>query len=188
MKNLIFIIGPPSVGKMTVGQELVKKKGYVLFHNHHSIELTLDLFKHGTKEFHLVNDGIRDLVFDTVAKSENVEGFIFTFVLAFNVKKDIEIINKYREIFEKENWKTHVLELSSDLETRRKRNDTPNRLEHKKSKRDLEFSSNNINKMEEQYEMNSNENVFENVEYLRVDNTNKSAEEVAGIMIKEFKF
>lgn len=47
MKNLILILGPPSAGKMTVGQELARQKDYVLFHNHHSIEMTLELFEYG---------------------------------------------------------------------------------------------------------------------------------------------
>lgn len=34
--NLIVLIGSGAVGKMTVGQELMKITDYRLFHNHHS--------------------------------------------------------------------------------------------------------------------------------------------------------
>ena len=34
MPNLVQIIGPQAVGKMTVGQELSKITGYKLFYNH----------------------------------------------------------------------------------------------------------------------------------------------------------
>ena len=33
--NLIVLIGSGAVGKMTVGQELMKITDYRLFHNHH---------------------------------------------------------------------------------------------------------------------------------------------------------
>jgi shikimate kinase len=35
---LIFIVGPPAVGKMTVGAELARRTGFQLFHNHHAID------------------------------------------------------------------------------------------------------------------------------------------------------
>ena len=37
--KLVLIFGPQAVGKMTVGQELAKKTGLKLFHNHMTIEL-----------------------------------------------------------------------------------------------------------------------------------------------------
>ncbi len=186
-KKLILIFGPPAVGKMTVGQVLAKKKDYVLFHNHHSIEMTLELFEHGTNEFDKVNDGIRELVFKTVVESENIKGFIFTFVMAFDIQKDIDYTKNVINMFKKKEWTIYTLELNSDLKTRLKRNKTENRLKHKKSKRDLVFSENNIKKMEEQYIMTSKENVFGNENYLSVDNTNKSAVEVVELIKLKFK-
>ena len=40
--NLIVLIGSGAVGKMTVGQELMKITDYRLFHNHHMIEPVID--------------------------------------------------------------------------------------------------------------------------------------------------
>ena len=42
--NLIVLIGSGAVGKMTVGQELMKITNYRLFHNHHMIEPVLEIF------------------------------------------------------------------------------------------------------------------------------------------------
>jgi adenylate kinase family enzyme len=39
--TLVFIVGPPAVGKMTVGYELAQRTGLKLFHNHHTIDLAL---------------------------------------------------------------------------------------------------------------------------------------------------
>jgi len=172
---------------MTVGQVLAKKKDYVLFHNHHSIEMTLELFEHGTNEFNKVNDGIRELVFKTVAESENINGFIFTFVMAFDMQKDIDYTKNVINIFKKKEWTIYTVELNSNLKTRLKRNKTENRLKHKKSKRNLDFSNKNLKEMEDKYTMKSEDGFYENVNYLRIDNTDKSVKEVVSILINNFK-
>ena len=42
--DLIVLIGSGAVGKMTVGQELVKITDFRLFHNHMMIEPVLEIF------------------------------------------------------------------------------------------------------------------------------------------------
>ena len=42
--KLIFLIGDAAVGKMTVGQELMKITDLRLFHNHMTIELVIEIF------------------------------------------------------------------------------------------------------------------------------------------------
>lgn len=184
--NLILLTGPPAVGKMTVGQELSKQLGYPLFHNHHSIELTLDMFRWGTPEFKAINSGIRELVFDTVVKSENLKGFIFTIVVAYNLIRDVEEIRKVFDAFSEHGWQPHLVDLYAPLEVRLNRNPTPNRLKNKPSKRNLEFSQQNLLKMEEKYQMSADENPFPNAHYLKIDNALLSATEVAEIIISQF--
>jgi hypothetical protein len=48
-----------------------------------------------------------------------------------------------------------MVELEADVETRLERNKTPNRLEHKRTKRDIERSENSIKKDEEKHRMQS---------------------------------
>lgn len=48
-------MGPPAVGKMTVGQELSKLTGLTLFHNHMSLELGIQIFDFGTKELERID-------------------------------------------------------------------------------------------------------------------------------------
>lgn len=42
--KLLFLIGNAAVGKMTVGQDLMKLTGLRLFHNHMTIESVLEIF------------------------------------------------------------------------------------------------------------------------------------------------
>ena len=42
--NLIFLYGPPAVGKLTIAKELEKQLGYKLLHNHMIINILDDLF------------------------------------------------------------------------------------------------------------------------------------------------
>jgi ATP-dependent Lon protease len=46
---LLLIVGPPAVGKMSVGQAITERTGLRLFHNHISIELALRYFDYGGK-------------------------------------------------------------------------------------------------------------------------------------------
>ncbi len=52
--------------------------------------------------------------------------------------------------------KSYVIELETSLEERLKRNKTANRLEYKASKRDLEWSENELLKSMEKHKLNSN--------------------------------
>ena len=82
--------------------------------------------------------------------------------------------------------KSYVIELEASLEERLKRNKTDNRLKHKASKRDLEWSENDLIRSMTKHKLNSDlgkgEKIFKN--YMRINNENISAEEVAK-MIKE---
>lgn len=44
--KLLFLIGNAAVGKMTVGQELMKITNLRLFHNHMTIEPVIEVFGH----------------------------------------------------------------------------------------------------------------------------------------------
>ena len=102
----------------------------------------------------------------------------------FDVKKEWEIVEKWRNIFKEKGEECYFIELETTLEERIKRNKTDNRLAHKPSKRNLEWSENDIIKSIEKHRLNSNPNEIPFENYLRIDNTNISAEETAK-MIKE---
>lgn len=45
----VFLYGPPGVGKLTVGRELVALTGFKLFHNHLTIDLVTSVFPRGSQ-------------------------------------------------------------------------------------------------------------------------------------------
>ncbi|MBI2611664.1 AAA family ATPase [Candidatus Gottesmanbacteria bacterium] len=85
--NIIFLYGPPGVGKLTVGQKLSQLTGYKLFHNHLTVDLVYSLFDFKTKPFIELRDKIWMLVFSK-AKEERINGMIFTFAPEDSVPMD----------------------------------------------------------------------------------------------------
>jgi len=183
--KFIMIIGPQAVGKMTVGQELAKIAGLKLFYNHMTIELVRLIFDYDKIVYNKMNKLIRDEVFKEFSKSSE-KGIIFTGCLDFgeNFEEEMNHVNGWMSLFDE----TYVVELETTLEERLRRNKTANRLEHKASKRDLEWSEKDLLKSVTKHKFNSDpgagEKIFEN--YLRIDNTNLSPEEVAKIIKEKF--
>ncbi len=183
-ENLVILIGPHAVGKMTVGQELAKHTDLRLFHNHMSIEIPRKLFSGGEKEFRVLKNAIRDTVFDLFANGD-FYGLIFTYMCAFDMKEDVDYLVDLIERFETTGTKCHVVELCADFDVRLERNRSENRLLHKESKRDLEWSENEMRHTDSLVRLNSLEGEkLPFASYLKIDNTCLSPETVAQ-MIKE---
>lgn len=184
MSNLIVVTGPQAVGKMTVAEKLKEKLGFSLLVNHDSIEVSKKIFDSNEKAWRDLNRLIRENVFQ-IAVQNDVD-LIFTFVVAFDLKEDIDYLKKLKELFESSGGKFYFVELEADLDTRLKRNVTPHRLEEKRSKRDTEWSKNELLETMEKYRLNSNEGekLFEN--QLKINNTNLEPDEVADIVIDKF--
>lgn len=176
--KLVIIIGSGAVGKMTVGQELMKITDLRLFHNHMSIEPVLEIF--GERNNAVVND-FRESVFRNFAKSDKY-GLIFTYIWAFDCKEDWDYIYHLQEIFY--NADIYYVELVAPMEVRLQRNITENRLKNKASKRDTNFSRERIIVDEKKYRVVSNEGEIPFDNYMRIDNTNLEPNVVAK-MIKE---
>ena len=181
--KFVTIIGPQAVGKMTVGQELAKITGLKLFHNHMTIELVRLIFDYDRDAYRRMNKLIRDEVFKEFSKS-NQKGIIFTGCLDFgdHFEEEMKDVERWSSLFDE----FYVIELETTLEERLRRNKTANRLEHKASKRDLEWSEKDLLKSVTKHKLNSEPGVGEKLfkNYLRINNTNISAEEAAK-MIKE---
>lgn len=186
MPKFIQIIGPQAVGKMTVGQELSKITGYKLLYNHMTIEMVRLIFDYDKEAFRRMNSVIRYEIFKEFSKS-NEKGIIFTGCFDFgnDFKEEKEETDKWMSLFEE----TYTVELETTLEERLYRNKTANRLEHKASKRDLEWSEQDLLSSLEKHRLNSKpgegERIFKN--FIKIDNTNISADETAKIIKEKFK-
>ena len=180
--KLVFLIGNGAVGKMTVGQELMKLTGLRLFHNHMTIEPVIEVFGYYNGP---VVTKMREAIFEEFAKSDNY-GMIFTFMWAFDAQEDWDYVDHVTNIFKEQGAEVYYVELVAPQEVRLKRNETENRLNNKASKRNLEFSRNNILTHDQKYRLESydGEITFEN--YIKIDNTNLSPQEAARMIQERF--
>ena len=184
-KTLVFIIGPPAVGKMTVGQELSTLTGLPLFHNHLSIEAVLPVFEFGTEPFHRLVVGFREQMLKEVAESD-LPGLIFTYVWAFDDSGDLDYVKKLQSIFESRGGGVVFAELKADLETRLSRNECEDRLAAKASKRDVVRSRERLIDAEENHRLNSNGD-FPFAEHVLIDNSRLSAQAAALQIAQHFR-
>ncbi|RIW34710.1 shikimate kinase [Bacillus salacetis] len=183
--KFILIFGPQAVGKMTVGQSLAKQTGMKLLHNHMTIDLLQPLFDF-TPEMWRLTHHFREEIFKSFAKTGQ-KGLITTFVWAFNMKEDWAFVEKMCSIFNAEGADIYFVELEADLNERLRRNLTPNRLDHKPTKRNVQQSEAHLLGTMETMRLNSFENEIKTENYLRINNTNLSADETARRIIDEFK-
>ncbi|MCM1115114.1 MAG: shikimate kinase [Clostridium sp.] len=180
--KLLFLFGDAAVGKMTVGQELMKITDLRLFHNHMSIEPVLEIF--GSWSGNAIKR-FREMIFEEFAKSENY-GMIFTYMWAFDCQDDWDYIEHVKEIFKPYHTNFYYAELVASQDIRIKRNTTENRLHNKPSKRDIEWSNKRLIEDDKNHRLESYEGEISFENYIKIDNTNLSAEETAQIIKEKF--
>ena len=180
--KLLFLCGDAAVGKMTVGQELMKITNLRLFHNHMTIEPVIEIF--GYYDGKTISR-LRETIFKEFAASDNY-GMIFTYMWAFDRPSDWDYIEHVKDIFEPYGTEFYYAELVASQEVRLARNATENRLKNKASKRDLETSNQRLLDDDKRYRCVSldGEIPFEN--YIKIDNTNLSPAEAAKIIKEKF--
>jgi shikimate kinase len=184
--KFIIIFGPQAVGKMTVGHELEKLTELKLFHNHMTIELVSPFFNYGTEAGKRLVSLFRQEIFEEVSKS-NLDGLIFTYVWAFDLQSDWDYVDKICDIFESKGGVVFFVELEADLEERLERNKSPHRLNHKPTKRNIERSEQDLRSTMEKYRLNSYDGEIKKENYIKINNTEMSPEEVAKMIKEKFQ-
>ena len=174
----MILFGPHAVGKMTVGQELEKLSDLKLFHNHLPIELVTPFFSYSAPEGRHLVQRIREEMFEAFASS-SAPGYILTFVWAFEDPGEHAYMRSVAAPFEARGADIYWIELEAPLEERLKRNVTENRLKHKPSKRDRAFSEANMIRADAEHRLNSEAGEMPQGHYLRINNTDLSAQTVA---------
>ena len=179
--TLLFVFGPPAVGKMTVGRAIADASDFRLFHNHHVLEPLLDVFDYGTPPFNRLLNEFRFRVLEEAAGA-GID-LVYTLVWGLDLPEDAAYVQEHIRPFVDGGQTVAFLELYADLETRLARNSTPYRLSEKKSKRDLAWSDENVRGME-RCQMNTGaaspaDELLGAHPHLRIDNTHRSPEDVA---------
>ncbi len=182
--KLVFLIGNAAVGKMTVGQELMKITGLRLFHNHMTVEPVIEIF--GRYNGEAINR-LRQVVFEEFAKSD-CYGMIFTYMWAFDQQSDWDYVEHVKSIFKPYHTEFYYVELVASREVRLERNATGNRLKNKASKRNIEASNQRLISDDTQYRLESldGEIPFEN--YMKIDNSHLEPDVVARMIKDKFSF
>ena len=184
--KLVIIFGPHAVGKMTVGQELAKITDLKLFHNHMTIDIVADLFENMPQERRRLTEMFRNEIFKSFASS-NEYGMIFTCMWALERKDDWDYIDNLENMFKSNGAELYYVELEADYDIRLQRNKTENRLLNKPSKRNIEKSENLFKDIENRHRLNSYPGEIKKENYIKINNTHVSPENIAKIIKDRFR-
>ena len=180
--KFVLIVGDGAVGKMTVGQELMKITDLRLFHNHMTIEPVLEVFGDFNTDVILK---MRYLVFEEFAKTDNY-GMIYTCMWAYDSPEDWAIMNRTLDIFKAVGAEIYCVELTAPLDIRLERNVTENRLNNKASKRDIAASNERLIRHTKEHRFVSRDGEVPIRNFLRIDNSKLEASAVAKIIKETF--
>lgn len=173
----VFIIGTPASGKMTIGQELSKLTGATLFFNHQPIDFALEIYQDFTEEMW---EFVRSVNFSFLEISaRHLRSVVLTGVTDFSNQYHLMYLKNIQDLLNEYHQEILFVELETSLEERLRRNRTENRLKYKPLKRNFEISEREILETDKTNQLNSQKQPSGLHHYLKIDNTNLSAEEVA---------
>jgi len=180
--KFVVILGAQAVGKMTVGQELVKITKLRMLTNHTMFEL---IREHFGELFGDVTERLKDVVFEEFSKSDNY-GLIYTLCMSFAHQKDWDYLYHITDYFKKVDAEIFYVELTAPQEIRLMRNATENRLRVKASKRDIGNSNKNLIDTDKicRFVSDDGEMPFEN--FIKIDNSDLAPDVVAEMIKDKF--
>ncbi len=174
--RLVFIYGPPGVGKLTVARALARITGYKVYHNHLAIESVLPIFDFGTKEFNELVDKYRLDMIRTAARS-SLPGMIMTLGYVAGVDdKYLEIINGYLSKYNGEMFAVRLFCSRDELYRRIK---GKSRREYSKIR-----SSEKLKTLMSRCDFSGTVHICRNIS---INNTKKAPMQVARIIKKKYK-
>jgi len=127
--KLLFLYGPPAVGKLTVAREVSALTGWPVFHNHMSVDLAREFFEFGSPGFGKVVNTLRMTLFEAAA-SEPIEGLIFTFV--YGLPHDDPWVSEVIETVERHSGEVLFVRLHCPPEVLLERVALPDRTRYRK--------------------------------------------------------
>ncbi|GAB2618971.1 AAA family ATPase [Nocardioides ginkgobilobae] len=182
--ELLVVIGPPAVGKMTVGRAIAAASDFRLFHNHHVIEPLAEVFGFDHPSFEKLKEAWRREVVEEAAASGM--RLVVTFVWPVDLPEDADYVRRLVAPYAARGLRVSFLELHARFETRLVRNVGEDRIAAKPSKADLAWSDAHVRDVEERHRMNTDPDrpspadaVIAEHRHLRLDNTDLSPGQVA---------
>lgn len=167
--KLIFIYGPPAVGKLTVAEKLSELTKVPVFHNHHSRDIVKDIYGDDLMQHYALVDKIR---FDVMEYcTQNNTDLIFTYVYG-GVEDDIKV-RSFMDKVESNGGQILFVELSADA------NDLINRVDNDSRKRFKKLLDKKI-----MTELTQNMSIFTipYVESLKINTSSTNAVQSASII------
>jgi shikimate kinase len=180
---LVAIVGPPAVGKMTVGQQLAARTGFGLYHNHMVIDLLTPFFEFGSASFERLATEYRRRFFEEAAHEPL--GIVATWGWRFDHPDDQRSVEHLIEPFLEVGGEVSFVELAAPLEVRLERNRTENRLAHKRT----DWATDEVLTSSHEEWMHNSSEAFPfpwPEQHLRIDNDGVSAEDAAGRIQRHF--
>jgi len=179
---LVMLVGPPAVGKMTIGQGLRRLTGIPLFYNHQIIDVMTEYFEFGSPPFNRVVQTFTDVFMQATAESGH--SLAVTWGWRFDMAEDAEAVARYTQPFLDAGGRVCVAELYAPFETRLERNRTENRRAHKKT----DWATNEwLATLESQYRYRSNGTIGFDFEHLELDVSEIAPDEAARIIAERFE-
>lgn len=168
---MVFLYGPPGVGKLTVSREIARRTGFKVFHNHLTIDAVLPVFEFGTPAFGRMIRAMREALLGEAAR-EDVD-LVFTSVYAH--PEDIGYMEQMCAAVEDNGGEVHLVQLLCDLDILEQRVESESRTQASKVS-----SAEALRLILEHNDLST---PLPGRESLRIDSSRLSAEEVAGIVI-----
>lgn len=126
--NLVFLYGPPAVGKTTVGGELAKQTGYRFFYNHLTVPAAKAIFPdargplYDTRYTQLLNR----LRLDGLQAAADA-GLSTIFTLAYSGEVDNKFVSRIADTFTLKGGNVYFVELHAPADTLLQRVSNPQR-------------------------------------------------------------
>ncbi|CAN7601828.1 hypothetical protein LJR027_004290 [Terrabacter sp. LjRoot27] len=187
--HLVCVTGPPAVGKMTVGRAVCDLTGFRLFHNHMSIEPLLGVYDFGTPSFSRINAMIRrEVIAESVVA--DLRGLVFTFAIDLDHPGDLAQLRELVEPVERAGAPVDVVELYAPQDVRLAREGGADRMDHKRSKRDVEWARSHVVDLESRARFSTDpardgEQLLAGHRHLRLDNEHGDARATAERVVTE---